>query len=108
MRIDAVEGGVRFPLLVVPGASRTEIVGAHDDPKAYAEPRQFRIDRKESNFAFGHGEHFCLGTQMARRVVEKGVEVLAQRFPRMTLCEDTKVEILGGVLRGPREVWVRL
>ncbi len=84
------------------------ILGAHDDPTAYDEPRQFRIDRKESNFAFGHGEHFCLGTQMARRVIEKGLEVLAGRFPEMMLCDETKVEILGGVLRGPREVWARL
>ena len=29
MRIAAIEGGVRFQLLVVPGASRTQIVGEH-------------------------------------------------------------------------------
>ena len=31
MRISSVENGVRFPLLVVPGASCTEIVGVHGD-----------------------------------------------------------------------------
>jgi len=31
VHIDSVANGVRFRLLVVPGASRTEIVGAHDD-----------------------------------------------------------------------------
>jgi cytochrome P450 len=84
------------------------IAGAHDDEKAYEDPRAFRLDRKQPNFAFGHGEHFCLGTQMARRVVAKGVEVLAERFPAMQLCDDAPVEILGGVLRGPRALWVTL
>ncbi len=84
------------------------IVGAHDDPEAYDEPRRFRVDRRQSNFAFGHGEHFCLGTQMARRVIEKGLEVLARRFPDMALCPDEPVQILGGVLRGPRSLRVTL
>jgi len=82
------------------------IGGAHDDPKRYPEPRSFRPERGEPNFAFGHGEHFCLGTQMAKRVLEKGVEVLAARYPDMTLCPDVPVEILGGVLRGPRSLMV--
>ena len=43
---------------------------------------------------------------MARRVIEKGVEVLALRFPDMALCDDEPVEILGGVLRGPQSLWV--
>jgi cytochrome P450 len=78
------------------------ITGAHDDPRQFPEPRSFKLDRGVTHLAFGHGEHFCLGTQMARRVVEKGVEVLGRRFPEMTLCPDEKAEILGGVLRGPR------
>jgi cytochrome P450 len=84
------------------------IMGAHDDPNAYDDPRSFRLDREEPNFAFGHGEHFCLGTQMARRVIEKGLEVLATRYPGMALCPEVRVEVLGGVLRGPRELWVTL
>lgn len=83
------------------------LVGSHDDPTAYENPRSFRTDRKQNNFAFGHGEHFCLGTQMARRVIEKGLEVLSIRFPEMTVCPESPTVILGGVLRGPRELWVR-
>ena len=82
------------------------ITGAHDDPKQFPNPREFVIDRGESNRTFGHGEHFCLGTQMARRVLEKGVEVLASRYPDMVLCEDEANEIVGGVLRGPGSLWV--
>lgn len=83
------------------------ITGAHDDPKQYPDPRSFRIDRGGSHLTFGHGEHFCLGTQMAKRVLEKGVEVLAGRYPEMTLCDDEDNTILGGVLRGPSSLWVR-
>ncbi|MBW2496865.1 MAG: cytochrome P450 [Deltaproteobacteria bacterium] len=82
------------------------IGGAHDDPKRYPEPRAFKPERGEPNLAFGHGEHFCLGTQMAKRVLEKGIEILSARYPDMTLCPDEPVQILGGVLRGPRSLWV--
>ena len=82
------------------------ITGAHDDPKQFADPRAFKIDREGSHLAFGHGEHFCLGTQMARRVLEKGIEILAGRYPDMARCPDIKAEILGGVLRGPRSLMV--
>jgi cytochrome P450 len=84
------------------------IAGANNDPKAYDAPRSFQIDRTKGNLSFGHGEHFCLGTQMARRVIEKGIEVLSARYPNMTLCPDAPVEILGGVLRGPQALWVTL
>jgi len=33
---------------------------------------------------------------------------LFEHFPDMKLCEDKQVEIVGGVLRGPRELWVNL
>ncbi len=82
------------------------VTGAHDDPKHFPDPRAFKLDRGVNHLAFGHGEHFCLGTQMARRVVEKGIEVLSSRFPDMRLCPDEKAEILGGVLRGPRSLRV--
>lgn len=82
------------------------LTGAHDDPKQFEAPREFRIDRTGPHLTFGHGEHFCLGTQMARRVLEKGVEVLARRYPDMALCTDEPNPILGGVLRGPSTLWV--
>jgi len=125
LREDAVQELLRWepPLVMIPrecvqaveiGGHRISvgdhvrlcIGGAHDDPKRYPEPRSFRPDRGEANLAFGHGEHFCLGTQMAKRVLEKGIEVLAARYPEMTLCPNEPVQILGGVLRGPRSAWV--
>lgn len=125
LREDAVQEVLRWesPLVMIPRQCirDTEIAGhqlstgdhirlclggAHDDPRRYPNPRSFEVDRGETNLAFGHGEHYCLGTQMARRVLEKGIEVLTARYPDMALCPDEPVEILGGVLRGPRSLWV--
>jgi hypothetical protein len=33
--------------------------------------------------------------------------VIFERFPDMCLVTGKPVEIVGGVLRGPRELWVR-
>lgn len=83
------------------------VAGAHDDPTVYPDPRAFRTGRAARNLTFGHGEHFCLGTQMARRVLDSGLRVLAERFPHMTLSPGELPQITGGVLRGPRSLWVR-
>jgi len=102
--IEAIEiGGHRIE---VGDDVRLCITGAHDDPKQFPEPRAFRIDRGGSHLTFGHGEHFCLGTQMAKRVLEKAAEVLAARYPNMRLCEDEENQVIGGVLRGPQSLWV--
>lgn len=125
LREDAVYELLRWepPLVMIPRRSVTDlelgghrlsagddvrlcITGAHDDPKQFPEPRAFKIDRGVNHLAFGHGEHFCLGTQMARRVLEKGIEVLASRYPDMALCPGDPPQILGGVLRGPQSLWV--
>jgi cytochrome P450 len=87
--------------------TRICITGANTDPDEFKNPHEFNADRKNKDMTFGHGEHFCLGTHMARRVLETGLTTLLKRFPEMALCEDRTVEIIGGVLRGPKALWVR-
>jgi len=82
------------------------ITGANLDPAQFERPHVFDPERDARSLTFGHGEHFCLGSHMARRVLETGVKTLLQRFPDMRLCADKPVQIIGGVLRGPRELWV--
>jgi len=84
------------------------ISAANDDPTVFVNPRIFDPNRDEGNLTFGHGEHFCIGSHMARRVVETGLAVLVKRFPNMELIAERPVEVVGGVLRGPKDVWVRL
>jgi cytochrome P450 len=82
------------------------IASANSDPKEFPRPREFDPSRSNKNLAFGHGEHFCIGSHMARRVLEAGLETLLRRFPDMLLCPDRPAQIVHGTLRGPREIWV--
>jgi cytochrome P450 len=83
------------------------ITAANNDPDVFPEPRIFNPDRNNKNLAFGHGEHFCLGSHLARRELEAAIKLVFQWFPAMALAKDRPVEIIQGVLRGPRELWVR-
>ena len=75
-------------------------------PYIYAVRDEVNIDYHDI-LSFGQGPHFCLGAHLARTELETAVRVIFERFPRMTLVPGKPVEIVGGVLRGPRELWVR-
>lgn len=83
------------------------ITAANSDPEIFENPRQFDPDRKNKIMTFGHGEHFCLGSHLARRELETAVRVVLERFPNMALSPDKEVSFVGGVLRGTPELWVR-
>jgi cytochrome P450 len=83
------------------------ISAANSDPTVFDEPRRFEPARTHRALSFGQGVHFCLGAHLARTELEAAVRLIFERFPDMTLVEDRPVEIVGGVLRGPRELWVR-
>ncbi len=84
------------------------LTAANNDPAIFASPRDFDLNRQTNNLSFGHGEHFCLGSHMARRVVETGLEVFIKHFPDVTTLEGRQPDLVGGVLRGPSTVWARL
>lgn len=83
------------------------ITAANNDPTVFPDPRRFDPDRDNKNLAFGHGEHFCLGSHLARRELEAALKLVFGRFPDMALVENRPVEITRGVLRGPKSLWVR-
>jgi cytochrome P450 len=83
------------------------ITAANNDPAVFEQPRRFDPSRGNSHLAFGHGEHFCLGSHMARRVLETGLKTLLQGFPDLVLIKERPVQICGGVLRGPATVWAK-
>jgi len=62
---------------------------ANRDPRVFAEPDRFRLDRPRSeaseHLAFGLGIHFCLGSALARLEAETALRALLERFPRLTL-----------------------
>ena len=83
------------------------ISAANSDPDVFSDPRRFDPSRTHRNLVFGHGVHFCLGSHLARRELETAIKLVFERFPRMCLAPGRSVEVIGGVLRGPKELWVR-
>jgi cytochrome P450 len=80
------------------------ISGGNSDPDVFPDPRKFDPEREAKILSFGHGEHYCIGTHMAKRVLETGLLVLLERFSGLELAEP--VRYVHGVLRGPSSVMV--
>ena len=83
------------------------ITAANRDPKVFPNPHKFDPSRDNRELiSFGRGVHFCLGMHLARRELETALKVVFERYPNIRLKPGSKVEFVGGVLRGPRELWV--
>lgn len=104
---DTILGGVEIQ---ANSAMLFGITAANHDAKVFDDPHRFRPGRpnKHQHLAFGYGEHFCLGSHLARRELETAIKLLFERFPNMQLAADCSTELVGCVFRGPREVRVRL
>ncbi len=84
------------------------ITAANRDPKVFPDPHRFAPSRDNRELiSFGRGVHFCLGMHLARRELETALRVVFERYPDIDLVPGSKIEFVGGVLRGPRELWVR-
>jgi cytochrome P450 len=83
--------------LLYPSANRDEDV--FDDPFA------FRVDRSPNrHIAFGIGEHFCLGANLARLELRVVFRHLAERLEEIELAgpvERLRSSFLGGIKRMP-------
>jgi cytochrome P450 len=64
---------------------------ANRDPRAYDEPDELRLDRKDNkHLSFGFGPHFCLGAQLARIELQESLLALILRFPDMSLAKPAE------------------
>ena len=66
------------------------IVAANRDPDVYPDPGRFDITREgpAAHLAFGHGPHFCLGAQLARREMRVAIGSVVKRYPGLRLAVD--------------------
>jgi len=84
------------------------ITAANRDPKVFPDPDRFDPSRDNRELiSFGRGVHFCLGMHLARRELETALRVVFERYPDIRLKPDARIEFVGGVLRGPRALWVQ-
>ncbi|MBA0045253.1 cytochrome P450 [Mycobacteroides sp. LB1] len=81
------------------------IAAANRDPQVFADPTEFRLDRKNTPpLAFGYGAHHCLGSALARLEATVAIREILARRP----------EIIGPVswrdtpaIRGPLSIPMR-
>jgi cytochrome P450 len=74
------------------------LAGANRDPKVFAEPHRFDIERDNAgkHLSFSGGRHFCLGAALARAEGEVGLRTFFDRYPETRLAgagsrRDTRV-----------------
>jgi cytochrome P450 len=78
--------GVQIPK----GAAVVPIWGAaNHDPDVFEDPERFDITRSPNHhLAFGHGSHYCLGSQLAKMEVRVAVQTLLERNPNLRLAVE--------------------
>ncbi|MEM7409671.1 MAG: cytochrome P450 [Myxococcota bacterium] len=76
--------GVKIPK----GSAVIPLLGsANHDPDAFDAPERFDIARHPNpHLGFSHGNHFCLGAQLARLETRIALEALIERFPEARLA----------------------
>ena len=82
---------------------------AGHDPELFAEPATYDIHRAHLNrhLAFGHGPHFCVGSQLARTEARIALERLLERLTDVQIPEVRPPDpIICVALHGYREVYL--
>jgi cytochrome P450 len=78
---------------------------ANRDEEVFDEPFRFQIDRKPNpHLAFGIGEHFCLGSHLARLELQIIFRHLLQRLEHVELAgpiDRLRSSFVGGIKHMP-------
>jgi cytochrome P450 len=82
---------------------------ANRDPRRFDRPEQFRVDRRgPKHLAFGAGIHYCLGAPLATLEARHSIQVLLERFPRLSADTASVVFADGPANRSPHELVIAL
>ncbi|MEW6269939.1 MAG: cytochrome P450 [Thermodesulfobacteriota bacterium] len=79
------------------------IGSANRDETRFADPDRFDMHRGNvaEHLAFGFGEHFCLGSNLARLEARIALNVLLDRLPNLRLAPGEDCRIVGLAFRSP-------
>lgn len=85
------------------------IGSANRDESRFDDPDRFDMSRKNlsDHVAFGFGEHFCLGSNLAKLEARIAVNALLDRLPNLRLASDQPCRIVGLAFRSPDRLPVR-
>ena len=82
---------------------------ANRDERQFGDPDRFDLHRanKRDHVAFGLGEHFCLGSHLARLETRIAATAILARLPRLRFASEQPAPIEGIAFRSPPEILVR-
>ncbi|WP_394613088.1 cytochrome P450 [Lentzea sp. JNUCC 0626] len=77
------------------------VSSANHDESMYANAAELDLEREVGqHLQFGHGIHFCLGSQLARMELQVALGTLVRRMPGLRLAEPVEFR-KGSLVRGP-------
>ena len=75
---------------------------ANRDERQFSDPYRFDIGRDpNAHVAFGHGEHFCLGSNLARLEATTALMALLDRLPNLRFEPGAESTMVGMAFRSP-------
>ena len=79
------------------------IGSANRDERRFADPDRFDLKRanKQDHVSFGLGEHFCLGSHLARMEARIAAAAMLERLPNLRLDPQQTCSIRGFAFRSP-------
>ena len=81
------------------------LAAANRDPDHFPDPDRLDLGRGDNHhLAFAQGNHFCLGSQLARLETEIAIGTLLRRFPDLSGDPEPPAWRRSMVLRGPEAV----
>jgi cytochrome P450 len=88
------------------GAIVTPLLGsANRDERQFPDPDRFDIERRpRSHLGFGFGEHFCLGSSLARLEARCAMDALLPELSTLTRTKGDREWIDSFLVRGPRSL----
>ena len=88
------------------GGLLSVVVGsANRDERHYPQPDRFDLHRKnDDHLAFGFGEHFCAGSQLALLEARIALNAVLDRLPGLRLDRSQECHVVGLAFRSPNHL----